>query len=39
VGVVLMVACMGYYLMSNTLTNLERQAIATGFGFLEKQVL
>ncbi|MFO7716322.1 amino acid ABC transporter permease [Desulfosarcina sp.] len=37
VGVVLMVAALGYYLMSNTLTNLERQAIATGFGFLEKE--
>ena len=32
-----MVAALGYYLMSNTLTNLERQAIATGFGFLEKE--
>ena len=28
---------MGYYLVSNTLANLERQAIATGFGFLEKE--
>ncbi|WP_319526545.1 amino acid ABC transporter permease [uncultured Desulfosarcina sp.] len=37
VGVVLMVAALGYYLMSNTLNNLERQAIATGFGFLEKE--
>ncbi|BBO72108.1 ABC transporter permease [Desulfosarcina alkanivorans] len=37
VGVMLMVAGLGYYLMSNTLTNLERQAIATGFGFLEKE--
>lgn len=37
VGVVLMVAALGYYLVSNTLTNLERQAIATGFGFLEKE--
>jgi general L-amino acid transport system permease protein len=37
VGVVLMVAALGYYLMSNTLTNLDRQAIATGFGFLEKE--
>jgi len=37
VGVVLMVAALGYYLMSNTLTNLERQSIATGFGFLEKE--
>jgi len=37
VGVVLMVTALGYYLMSNTLTNLERQSIATGFGFLEKE--
>ena len=32
-----MVGLLGYYLMTNTLDNLERQAIATGFGFLEKQ--
>ena len=32
-----MVGLLGYYLVSNTLTNLERQAIATGFGFLEKE--
>jgi general L-amino acid transport system permease protein len=31
------VAMLGYYLMSNTMANLERQAIATGFGFLEKE--
>ena len=37
IGVVLMVALLGYYLLSNTLANLERQAIATGFGFLEKE--
>lgn len=37
IGVVLMVALLGYYLVSNTLANLERQAIATGFGFLEKE--
>ena len=37
IGVLGMVGLLGYYLMSNTLTNLERQAIATGFGFLEKQ--
>ena len=36
-GVVLMVGLLGYYLVSNTLTNLERQNIATGFGFLEKE--
>ena len=37
IGVLGMVGLLGYYLMTNTLTNLERQAIATGFGFLEKQ--
>ncbi|BBO85664.1 ABC transporter permease [Desulfosarcina ovata subsp. sediminis] len=37
VGVVLMVAALGYYLISNTLANLDRQSIATGFGFLEKE--
>ncbi len=36
-GVVLMVAALGFYLMSNTLSNLERQSIATGFGFLDKE--
>ena len=37
VGVLAMVGLLGYYLVSNTLGNLERQAIATGFGFLEKE--
>jgi general L-amino acid transport system permease protein len=37
VGVLAMVGLLGYYLVSNTLANLERQAIATGFGFLEKE--
>jgi general L-amino acid transport system permease protein len=37
IGVMLTVAALGYYLMSNTLNNLERQSIATGFGFLEKE--
>ena len=37
VGVIAMVGLLGYYLVSNTLANLERQAIATGFGFLEKE--
>jgi general L-amino acid transport system permease protein len=37
VGVLGMVGLLAYYLMTNTLANLERQAIATGFGFLEKQ--
>lgn len=32
-----MVGLLGYYLFSNTVANLQRQAIATGFGFLNKQ--
>ncbi len=32
-----MVGLLGYYLFSNTVTNLQRQSIATGFGFLNKQ--
>ncbi len=36
-GVLLMVGLLGYYLFSNTLANLERQSIATGFGFFEKE--
>jgi len=36
-GVLAMVGLLGYYLVSNTLANLERQSIATGFGFLEKE--
>lgn len=32
-----LVGLLGYYLVSNTLVNLERQSIATGFGFLQKQ--
>ena len=31
------VLLLGYYLFSNTLANLERQNIATGFGFLDKE--
>jgi general L-amino acid transport system permease protein len=31
------VGTLGYYLFTNTLSNLERQSIATGFGFLEKE--
>ncbi|MGW8193995.1 MAG: amino acid ABC transporter permease [Desulforhopalus sp.] len=31
------VALLSYYLVSNTLANLERQSISTGFGFLEKE--
>jgi general L-amino acid transport system permease protein len=37
IGFAAMVAMLGYYLISNTLANLERQAIATGFGFMEKE--
>jgi len=37
VSVLVMVGLLGYYLVSNTIANLERQAIATGFGFLEKE--
>lgn len=36
-GILAMVGMLGYYLVSNIQTNLERQAIATGFGFLEKE--
>ena len=37
VGTMVLVALLGYYLMSNTQANLERQSIATGFGFLQKE--
>lgn len=33
----LLVALASYYLYSNTQANLERQSIATGFGFLDKE--
>ena len=36
VGVLCMVGLLAYYLISNTLANLQRQSIATGFGFLTK---
>ena len=36
-GVLAVVGLLAYYLISNTQANLERQAIATGFGFLEKE--
>jgi general L-amino acid transport system permease protein len=32
-----MVGLLAYYLISNTLVNLEKQKIATGFGFLQKE--
>jgi len=34
--VLCLVGLLGYYLMSNTLANLKKQSIATGFGFLDK---
>ena len=37
VAALLLVAFVSYYLYSNTQANLERQSIATGFGFLEKE--
>ncbi|MCP4396232.1 MAG: amino acid ABC transporter permease [bacterium] len=37
VGVALMVAMLSYYLISNIMTNLEKQSIATGFKFLTKE--
>jgi general L-amino acid transport system permease protein len=37
IGALAMVGLLAYYLMTNTLANLERQSIATGFGFLDKQ--
>jgi len=37
IGALLTVGMLAYYLMSNTMANLERQAIATGFQFLDKQ--
>lgn len=37
IGVLCVVGLLAYYLISNTLANLERQSIATGFGFLQKE--
>lgn len=37
IGVVCMIGLLAYYLVSNTLTNLERQNIASGWGFLDKE--
>lgn len=37
IGTLLMVALMAYFLISNTLSNLEKQSIATGIGFLQKE--
>ena len=37
VAALLVVVLVSYYLYSNTQANLERQSIATGFGFLDKE--
>lgn len=37
IGVFLLVGLLAYYLISNTLINLEKQNIATGMGFLNKE--
>ena len=37
IAVLALVGLLAYYLVSNTLTNLEKQSIATGFSFLQKE--
>jgi general L-amino acid transport system permease protein len=37
IGVVMLVGLLAWYLISNVLANLERQSIATGWGFLQKE--
>ncbi len=37
VATILLVGLVAFYLISNTLTNIEKQSIATGFGFLQKE--
>jgi general L-amino acid transport system permease protein len=37
IGVLFGVALLAYYLVSNTLINLEKQSVATGWGFLNKE--
>ena len=37
IGTLLMVGLLAFYLISNTITNLEKQSIATGIGFLQKE--
>ncbi len=37
IAVLVLVGLLAYYLVSNTLTNLEKQSIATGFSFLQKE--
>ena len=36
-GIMSILVFLGYYLIANTIANLERSAIATGLGFLEKE--
>ncbi len=36
-GILVLVAMLAYYLVSNTLVNLNKQQIASGFGFLNKE--
>jgi general L-amino acid transport system permease protein len=37
IGTLLLVGLLTFYLISNTITNLEKQSIATGIGFLQKE--
>jgi general L-amino acid transport system permease protein len=37
IAVLLGIGLLAYYLVSNTLLNLQKQSIATGFGFLQKE--
>jgi len=37
IGTLCMVGLLAYYLVSNTIANLERQSVATGFSFLSKE--
>ncbi|MDD3449286.1 MAG: amino acid ABC transporter permease [Gammaproteobacteria bacterium] len=37
IAIVIAVSAFGYYLFDNTLTNLEKRGITTGFGFLDSQ--
>jgi general L-amino acid transport system permease protein len=37
IGALVLVAALAWYLVSNTLVNLEKQSITTGFGFLKKE--
>jgi general L-amino acid transport system permease protein len=37
IGTLVMVGLLAFYLLSNTIANLEKQSIATGIGFLQKE--